>query len=265
MTSQRSVGDFVRKFTIEQWAAIDRDYIDRSLPPRRAMAILLCTALGLILPHYYGRQRFINGFEGAVRVFKSWPQPDLYPELYWAAFKLINYFLVPALCIRFVLKERIVDHGLKLKTQPGAWTLYLAMLGCMLPIVYGVSFTDAFLHTYPKYDNAHRSLWGLAAWELAYGLQFFLLEFFFRGFLIFSLARHIGSLAVFVMVVPYAMIHFGKPAAECFGSVLAGLLLGTIALRTRSIYGGVLVHCGVGWSMDLFALAQKGQLAKLLS
>jgi membrane protease YdiL (CAAX protease family) len=91
-----------------------------------------------------------------------------------------------------------------------------------------------------------------------------MLEFFFRGFLIFALARYIGSLAIFVMIVPYAMIHFGKPFAECLGSVIAGIALGTIALRTGSIYGGVFVHCGVAWSMDLFAMSQNGSLARLL-
>ena len=85
-----------------------------------------------------------------------------------------------------------------------------------------------------------------------------------RGFLIFALARYVGSLAIFVMVVPYAMIHFGKPMAECVGSIIAGTVLGTMALRTGSIAGGVVVHCGVAWGMDLFALAQNGSLARLL-
>jgi len=99
----------------------------------------------------------------------------------------------------------------------------------------------------------------------AYGLQFLCLEFFFRGFLLFALARTIGAFSIFVMIVPYAMIHFGKPPAECVGSVIAGVALGTIALRTRSIYGGVFVHCGVAFSMDVFVLIQKGTFQRLLA
>ena len=83
--------------------------------------------------------------------------------------------------------------------------------------------------------------------------------------MIFNLARSIGSLAIFVMVVPYAMIHFGKPFAECMGSILAGIALGTVALRTGSIWGGVLVHCVVAWSMDLLALWRTDRLWSLLS
>ena len=60
------------------------------------------------------------------------------------------------------------------------------------------------------------------------------------------------------------MIHFAKPLPETLGSIVTAIALGTLALRTRSIYGGVVIHCAVAWSMDLFALWQKGQLQKLL-
>ena len=228
------------------------------------MWVLVTASFSLILPRYWGQRHFIVSVDAAVELFQSLPQPDLYPHLYWGAFKLINYFLLPALCIKWVLRARIVDFGLSTRHQPGVWKLYLGMLALVLPLAFAVSFTEAFQRTYPKYPNAAVSLWGFAAWEFIYALQFFLLEFFFRGFLLFSLARHMGSVAIFVMVVPYAMIHFGKPPAECIGSVIAGIALGTIALRTRSIYGGVLVHCGVAIGMDLFALGQKGQLMQLL-
>ena len=38
------------------------------------------------------------------------------------------------------------------------------------------------------------------------------------------------------------------------GAIFAGLLLGTLAMRTRSIWGGVLIHAGVAISMDVLAL-----------
>ena len=34
----------------------------------------------------------------------------------------------------------------------------------------------------------------------------------------------------------------------------AGLILGTLAMRTRSIWGGVLIHVGVAMTMDVLAL-----------
>jgi membrane protease YdiL (CAAX protease family) len=137
------------------------------------------------------------------------------------------------------------------------------MVAVVLPLTYVASTTDAFLKTYPKYPALDDSLLAIGLWEVAYGFQFLMLEFFFRGFLIFALARYLGWLAVFVMIVPYAMIHFGKPLAECLGSIVAGVVLGTVSLRTGSIYGGVAVHCAVAWGMDLFALHQTGKLRSL--
>jgi len=85
-------------------------------------------------------------------------------------------------------------------------------------------------------------------------VQFIALEVFFRGFLLHGLRRALGANAIFVMVVPYCMIHFQKPMPETFGAIGAGLILGTLALRTRSIWGGVLIHVGVAMTMDVLAL-----------
>ena len=88
-----------------------------------------------------------------------------------------------------------------------------------------------------------------------YALSFVALEFFFRGFLLFTLERALGAYAIFVMIVPYCMIHFHKPVAEVAGAIFAGIVLGTLAMRTRSIWCGVLIHVSVAWTMDLLALA----------
>jgi uncharacterized protein len=249
--------------TVEQWRRIDAEYKTSELPSWRAAAVLVTCALALTLPRYFGRGSFIEGLPVAVSFFRQLPYPDLYPRLYWAGFKLINYGILPMLCIVLVLRGRVQDYGLRLVREPRVWLLYAAMALLVVPMAYAASFTPAFSNTYPKYAAAGNSWAEFLMWESAYGFQFLLLEFFFRGFMIFSLARYIGSLALFVMIVPYAMIHLGKPMAEALGSIVTGVALGTVALRTGSIYGGVAVHCVVAWSMDVFALLQKGQLGNL--
>jgi hypothetical protein len=246
-----------------QFLAIDAQYRSEELPSWKAAAILLTAAVALILPHYYGRPHSFERMDWLVALTRNLPHADLHPHLYWAAFKLVNYGVVPALCIKWILKRRIREHGLRFVREPKVWLLYAAMVLAVVPLAYLASTSPAFLRTYPKYPAAGDSLGALAVWELAYAFQFLMLEFFFRGFLVFALARYLGSLALFVMIVPYAMIHFGKPLPECLGSIVAGLALGTLSLRTGSIYGGVAVHCAVAWSMDLFALAATGRLPAL--
>jgi len=51
-----------------------------------------------------------------------------------------------------------------------------------------------------------------------------------------------------------------KTVAGSYGGDFFGLFLGILALRSRSIWGGVTVHTGVALSMDIAALLQKGTL-----
>jgi hypothetical protein len=250
----------LRTATLEQWRAIDAEYRLEPLPDGRAAWVLVTAAVCLILPRYFGQHQAFDDFPQLAGLMSGLPYPALHQHLYWALFKLINYGLLPWCCIHFVLKRPIRDFGVRFVETRAAWLTYGAMLLVVLPFVVFASTTDAFLRVYPKCQGAADSPGSLIIWELAYGTQFLMLECFFRGFLIFALARYVGSLAIFVMVVPYAMIHLGKPIAECFGSIAAGIALGTIALRTGSIWGGVAVHCAVAWSMDLLALLRTGRL-----
>jgi membrane protease YdiL (CAAX protease family) len=94
----------------------------------------------------------------------------------------------------------------------------------------------------------------LLIWEAFYFLQFVGLEFFFRGFMVHALKKHFGFYSVFVMMVPYCMIHFGKPLPEAFGAILAGIILGILSLKSNSIWLGVLLHFSVAFAMDCFSL-----------
>ena len=51
-------------------------------------------------------------------------------------------------------------------------------------------------------------------------------------------------------------LHFGKPLGECISSVFGGYILGVIALYSRNIWGGVVLHMGVAALMELAAFSQ---------
>jgi hypothetical protein len=57
--------------------------------------------------------------------------------------------------------------------------------------------------------------------------------------------------------VLYCTLHFGKPMGEAVSSVFGGYILGVVAYETRSIWGGVIVHIGIAWMMEIIAFAQK--------
>jgi hypothetical protein len=53
------------------------------------------------------------------------------------------------------------------------------------------------------------------------------------------------------MATFYCSIHFGKPLFECISSYFGGLILGVIAYKTQSIMGGLAVHLGIAWLMEI--------------
>jgi membrane protease YdiL (CAAX protease family) len=175
--------------------------------------------------------------------------------VWWSGWRVLGYLVVPALLVKLT-GQRIRDQGLETKGfMEHAW-IYAFAYSIVFVCVVIVSYTDEFSSYYPFYKLATRSGFDFVAWEILYAAQFFSLEFFFRGFWLKQLKPMMGSYAIFAMVVPYCMIHYGKPFAETMGAIVAGIVLGTLAMKTRSIWSGFLIHVSVAISMDAAALAQ---------
>jgi len=135
---------------------------------------------------------------------------------------------------------------------------YFLLLILLLPLIALASTRPDFLHTYPKVRNIAlitpyaKPLWPWQLlYEISYGLDFLSIELFFRGLLVIGLARYAGEKVILPMAVFYCTIHFGKPLGECISSFFGGMILGVIALRTRSIVGGLIVHLGLAWLMEV--------------
>jgi CAAX protease family protein len=207
---------------------------------RRARIALVVVAVVLTAQHYIGDRSSYHRF---------FPAGDsLGAYTFWALSKIIGYLAVPLVVVA-VWRARPSDFGLGLGDTLRHWKIYAGLFLAVLPLVVGASFTTDFQSTYPFYRGP-----GQLRWETLYGLSFVSLEFFFRGFALYAVERAAGRIAIFVMVVPYTMIHFGKPVPEVLGAIVAGVILGHMSLKTRSIWGGVAVHMGVAWTMDALAL-----------
>jgi membrane protease YdiL (CAAX protease family) len=87
--------------------------------------------------------------------------------------------------------------------------------------------------------------------ELSYGADFISIELFFRGFLILAFIKWAGKDTILPMACFYCTIHFGKPLAECISSYFGGIILGIVVYHTRSILGGLIVHLGIAWMMEV--------------
>lgn len=254
------------------WQQIERDAqadaVPREIAQRRATQALMLTAVSLLMIHYL---KYDSSFQQAtiwlsrqlgLAPYALWAElmnsgfSELASQLWWGLWHVIGYVLLPVVLIRVVWHERLADYGLRIGQTRAHWLGYALLATPILLFVVMVSFRGDFSTHYPFYRQASRSWFDLLAWEAIYISQFVFLEFFFRGFLLNSLRPAFGANAIAVMCIPYLMIHFPKLWLEATGAIFFGLFLGVLALRSRSIWGGVAVHVVIAVSMDVAALLQ---------
>ena len=218
------------------------------------LVALAVVAVSLTLQQYFGHHDTYS------KVFGSFRESEYYPLgsfAWWAGWRVFGYVVLPLVAI-VAMGDRVSDYGVAVRGQLKHLWIYGALYLLVLPGVVLVSFTQPFQNTYPFYKCAGRSVFDFVAWELLYAAQFVSLEFFFRGYMLQSLRRTMGAYAIFVMVMPYCMIHYGKPLLETTGAIVAGLVLGTLAMRTGSIWCGALIHVSVALTMDILSLIHTG-------
>ncbi|HSC68589.1 MAG TPA: CPBP family intramembrane glutamic endopeptidase [Cellvibrio sp.] len=239
---------------------------------RRVIWVLACVSVSLLALHYI---KYSNNLHSLLAWWGEWAQhnPHHYLQaleasgwlelcgyLWWTSCHLLTFIILPWLVIRYGFNQSMRDFGWRWNQVSEHWRGYLFLLSPILVFVVLVSFGEDFVNHYPFYQYAGRSWLDFLLWEVLYMSQFVFLEFFFRGFMLNALRPAIGANAIWVMCVPYMMIHLPKLALEATGAILFGLFLGILALQSRSIWGGVLVHAGVALSMDLAALLRKQAL-----
>lgn len=248
--------------------------LSRREATRRVFWTLACVCVCLLLIHYL---KYFSSFRSFLAIYSElMGKPsnsalaglqkgdflNLLSFAWWTFWHLIGYVIIPVLLIRYGFKTSVRDMGWRWADTHRHWLGYVLLISPILFFIFLVSFRSDFLQHYPFYKLAHRSWFDFIAWEVLYLCQFLCLEFFFRGFILNALRPAIGANAIWVMCVPYLMIHFPKLWLEATGAILFGLFLGLLALRSRSIWGGFFVHAGIAVTMDIASLLQQGKLPK---
>jgi membrane protease YdiL (CAAX protease family) len=143
---------------------------------------------------------------------------------------------VPLAIVVLLFRDDPRRYGLRL----GDWRIGLILAGAgtaiMLPIVVWAGHQPSFAAYYaPSGTN-------LPDLALTSGLEVWAAEFMFRGFLMFTLLRTVGPLAVLLAAVPFTFAHFGKPELETLSTLLGGSLFGWLDWRTGSILYSAAAH-----------------------
>ena len=167
-----------------------------------------------------------------------------------------------ALVLLYFLYEKEKNHFWGFTFKGFDWKPYAYLLGIMAVGVCIACFMgNAFVGYYPimrptrleglTLMNPKVGFW---VFEAFYASFYSWTEIFFRGLMVIGFSRLLGRHAILPMVAVYVFLHFQKPIGETIGAIVAGYTLGVLAFRTRSVMGGVLVHAGVSFMMEMFPI-----------
>jgi membrane protease YdiL (CAAX protease family) len=165
--------------------------------------------------------------------------------------------LVPLLVLKIALRERLADYGVRLGNLRFAIASSILAAPLVILIGYAAAQMPAFQAVYPINPPARDSAAALA-WHLAGQILWYAAwEFHFRGFVQRAVEKSSGiTTAICVQTLASTLAHFGRPASEVFAAILAGILWGTLAWRTRSLSAGIFQHWLLGASLDFFIFRQ---------
>ncbi|MDA0194784.1 MAG: CPBP family intramembrane metalloprotease [Bacteroidetes bacterium] len=215
------------------------------------------TILGFSRGFYY-HQYLLTELERIDRYF-------LTRTIRWASFLFTA--VLPFIIVNLLIEKGKDRNLYGLKWQNFDWKPYAVLLLIAAGFLAIGSFLGEIQSYYPRYirsgGTAFAILHSLSEWvsvviyEVAYGSSFVSVEIIFRGYLVMAFSRILGGYAVIAMVGSYCFLHFGKPLGETITSIFGGYVLGIISYYTRNIWGGIWIHVGVAWLMELFAWLQR--------
>lgn len=182
------------------------------------------------------------------------PQLAAWESILWHHGSTFLVFLLPLLLMR---RLGIHAQGLSL-FRPGDWRwgLKWTLIACaVVTVPTWISSHDPQMQLeYPLAMRAFDSAGLFALFLASYLLYYIGWEAFFRGFIGFGMTGlgYTPFLAMMVQVSLSTLIHIGKPDAELTGAIVGGVLMGVLALRSRSLIWPLLFHFYIGTLNTLF-------------
>jgi len=156
---------------------------------------------------------------------------------------LIYYALLPIFTIIFILRENPLNFGICLGDYKWWWFYVLITIIIAIPILYVGSIFSSIDQYYSKNFNFHsfftQTIPLLLFWE-----------FVLRGFLLFGLQERFKEGSILIQMVPFVLLHIGKPEMEILMCIPTGLWLGYIAYRGKSFWPAFITHSFINFMLN---------------
>jgi len=192
-----------------------------------------------------------------------------YPQIYYYYYTSENLSGIVTMLLPLFLVYLIFDRNKEIPFYGFSFKNFNYKIAALLTIIavaisFAGSFFDSLLEYYPILNRtAYKSfsqttginpVISASVFESAYLFDFMMIELFFRGFMIFGFIRLLGKDAILPVATLYAVIHFGKPLPETVSSFFGAYVLGIVAYSQKNIGIGIVLHCALALSMEIFTL-----------
>lgn len=153
--------------------------------------------------------------------------------------QLLVFLIIPLMSLYF-MGEPPKKYGFQIGNWKEGLSYAIISVGLLAPLLLWASTMESFTRYYQgRLDTGF--LWMV----VRYGLYMLAWEFILRGYIYFSLEEKVGTLAIWLQSVPFAVAHIGKPPAEALTCFFGGLVLGYMSYKSRSFVYAFLVHWGI--------------------
>jgi len=248
-------------------------HVLKSFRTERAGWIIGSAFILLMLWGTHGKVELLNV------VWPAWPPvtvdpglgPSLIPGIRWGneltswLIGILLLVIIPLLLIKFVFKQPLSKYGLGLPPK-GRRKLAVVTFVFLVVVSLPAFFIGAGNHemqlTYPLF-RPFMNVGEFIVYEVSYLLFFIVIEFTFRGYLLFGLAGirdpnvkpdrrdaqfYLDRYGLLIQMLSYTAWHLGKPLPELWGTVIWGLAAGATAYTIRSVWPIILAH----WLLNVF-------------
>ncbi len=232
---------------------ISRNFLNDLNLDKKVVTIFLSVAVLQTLSWYFSSKNFF--YENLAYLFSNSNfDYELTGNLYWFLSDIILLLVIPVLIIKLFFKENLKDYGFNLlNSKTGIkWILFSFIF--FVIVIWFVSSTESFQNFYPQVSSSKENLTIFLIFEISLLIYLFAWEFIWRGFMLFGLEEKFGLHSIFIQMLPFVILHNGKPVLETFASIFGAILLGFLALKTRSYIYGVIIHFLLIFNMDLISL-----------
>lgn len=204
-----------------------------------------------ISSYFTSRAFFRNNF---IEKFQNSNDPYLLEFLYWFLGDTFLAIIPTFLIITLIFKEKLSDYGFTFGEWKFGLKISFIFISFMIITLWFITASEQFASKYPLLSSTKYSITTFFIYQA--GMLIYLLgwEFTWRGFMLFGLEKKFGIYSVFIQMIPFTILHFGKPFLETLGSIPGGIVLGILALRTRSFYYCVIVHFSVMFAIDSISI-----------